>query len=129
MYDTFKNWLNNNTTLSAKSISNYGGALNKITRDLITENLIFESLEEIKTAEQVQETKKKYFAIDTYKKQDIKAKNMYHAGFNKYILFRESTEKKQAAENWFNDKVEVLSSNKETAKQFKNVLKKRFLNP
>ena len=128
MYKTFKNWLNENTELSNKSISNYGGALNKITRDLITEKMIVESLEEIKTADQVKETKEKYFAIDIYKNQDLKAKNMYNAGFNKYILFRESTEKKQAAENWFDDKIEVLSSNEETSKQFKNALKKRFLN-
>lgn len=96
MYNAFKTWLETKTALSKKSISNYTNALNKITRDLINESMIINNLNEIKQAEQVEQVKAEYFAIDKYKEQDIKGRNMYNAAFNKYIYFIRETKKERA---------------------------------
>ena len=125
MYTAFKTWITATTQLRKKSINNYCGGLNKITRDLIEENLIQNSLDEIEQVEQVEQIKAEYFAIAKYKEQDTRGRNMYNAAFNKYIYFRKETAQK---ESWFDDKIEVLSDNPETAETLKNMLKKGFLN-
>jgi hypothetical protein len=94
MYTAFKTWITATTQLSKKSINNYCGGLNKITRDLIEENLIQNSLDEIEQVEQVEQIKAEYFAIAKYKEQDTRGRNMYNAAFNKYIYFRTETEKR-----------------------------------
>ena len=70
------------------------GGLNKITRDLIEENMINNSLDEIEQVEQVEQIKAEYFAIAKYKEQDTRGRNMYNAAFNKYIYFRTETKKR-----------------------------------
>ena len=91
MYTAFKTWLEQETALSKKSISNYCGGLNKITRDLIDESMIQNSLDDVEQVEQVEQIKAEYFSIAKYKEQDVRGRNMYNAAFNKYLYYRKET--------------------------------------
>tara|TARA_Y100000593_G_scaffold94843_1_gene196546 strand:- start:6923 stop:7201 length:279 start_codon:yes stop_codon:yes gene_type:complete len=86
-YSDFRDWLSEHSKLSTKSINNYIGGLNKVSRDLINEGWIKADLSEL-GLEKLIDTKEKYFLIPEYKQADLKAKNMYHAAFNRYIFYK-----------------------------------------
>tara|TARA_X000001388_G_scaffold61602_1_gene47201 strand:+ start:623 stop:895 length:273 start_codon:yes stop_codon:yes gene_type:complete len=83
----FKKWLTDNTTLSKKSISNYVNAMETIRLNLVWENMLNLSLDEIKQVEQLEQLKIEYFSIKKYKDRDIRGRNMYNAAFNRYIHY------------------------------------------
>tara|TARA_R110002012_G_scaffold76286_1_gene192592 strand:+ start:424 stop:717 length:294 start_codon:yes stop_codon:yes gene_type:complete len=89
-YQEFANYFLKNSALSEKSIRNYIGGLNKITRDIIEYDYIKMSLDEIEV-DQIQSLKNDYFELPKHKAEDIKAKNMYNAAFNNYIKYRRDT--------------------------------------
>jgi hypothetical protein len=88
-FNNFKEWMELATDLSEKTIKNYIGAIEKIDADLQSRQMIVANLERVTSGETLEELKQKYFSIPEVRDLDTRGKNMYSAGFNKYILFRE----------------------------------------
>ena len=84
----FQTWMKNCTTLSPKSIKNYGQAIRKISNDLVKLELAFSTLDDITENADLIELKNKYFLIQEYRELDVRGKNMYSAGFNKLIEYQ-----------------------------------------
>ena len=84
----FQTWMQNCTTLSPKSIKNYGQAIRKISNDLVKLELAFSTLDDITENANLIELKNKYFSIQEYRELDIRGKSMYSAGFNKLIEYQ-----------------------------------------
>jgi len=88
----FKKWMQNQTDLKGKTISNYMSAVRVISNDLVKLDLTLDSLEDITLNADLESLKNKYFAIPEYRDKDKKGRQMYSSGFNqliKYQLFRQ----------------------------------------
>lgn len=85
----FKEWMELATDLSEKTIKNYVGAIEKINADLKSMDISVTDLQQVTSVEVLEELKREYFSIPEIIDLDKRGKNMYSAGFNKYMLFRE----------------------------------------
>ena len=86
--NTFEQWLKTSTTLSDKSVRSYVGVVRKIGAQLRETDAIASTLEEIETVSELGKIKGAFFAIPKNREADQRGRNMYSAGFNKYITYR-----------------------------------------
>ena len=86
----FEKWLELATDLAEKSIKNYVGVISKINSQLVESHIVQISLEEIKSAEELELIKKDFFTIPENKKLDTDGNGMYSAAFNKFIAYKGS---------------------------------------
>ena len=59
----FAKWMEDNTTLSDKTIKNYCGAIRKVSNDLIKMDFAYSSLNDIFENAELNDLKEKYFSI------------------------------------------------------------------
>ena len=87
---TFEQWLRTSTTLSDKSVRSYVGVVRTIGAQLRETDAIDSTLDAIETAAELGKIKNTFFAIPKNREADQRGRNMYSAGFNKYITYRET---------------------------------------
>ena len=85
---TFEQWLRTSTTLSDKSVRSYVGVIRTIGAQLRETDAIDSTLEEVETVAELGKIKVAFFAIPKNREADQRGRNMYSAGFNKYIAYR-----------------------------------------
>ena len=84
----FEQWLKTSTTLSDKSIRSYVGVIRTITAQLRETDAIDSTLEEVETVADLEKVRDAFFAIPKNLEADRRGRQMYSAGFNKYIAYR-----------------------------------------
>ena len=89
----FTTWLKDTSQLSPKSCKNYIQATRKILNDLIKEKIRYNSIEDLLSSENLQKLQADYFSNPKNSELDKRGKNMYSAGFKKFITFYESAKR------------------------------------
>jgi len=95
MQSNFEKWLVLSTTSAEKTIKNYIGAISRIDDDLAKTNIVQSSLEEIDSAEELEQIKNDYFSIPAYKALNARGHGMYSAAFNMFISYKRSEDSKE----------------------------------
>ena len=85
---TFEQWLKTSTTLSDKSVRSYVGVVRKISAQLRETDAIDSTLDAIEPVSELGKIKDAFFAIPKNREADQRGRQMYSAGFNKFIAYR-----------------------------------------
>lgn len=88
----FKKWLEVKKNLSKSSIDKYLNVIKNINLELLEQNIIQSSLDDIDSIEELENLKNDYFLIPKNKEKDKKGNNMYSSGFNNFISYKKSSD-------------------------------------
>ena len=87
---TFEQWLRTSTTLTDTSVRSYVGVGRTSGAHLRETDAIDSTLDAIEPVSELGQIKVAFFAIPKNREADQRGRNMYSAGFNKYIAYRET---------------------------------------
>ncbi|GGA80179.1 hypothetical protein [Ornithinibacillus halotolerans] len=88
--EEFISWLNNHTKLSPSTSEKYAGAINTISKELKSYNLIDSSLYYFEDPVIIETYKLKYLSIEEFKVKDSRGNRMYSNALKRYKEYLES---------------------------------------